>query len=235
MLSLTRSRTPATLLRWTCWTAIVALSALVVANTLPYFSLRPEFDFLVEKGALAFDPIWRSAFFFHIAGAIVCLVTGPLLMSRRLLRWARWAHRVLGWAYVLCALCISGPSALYLALHAKGGSWGTAGFLVLGVAWMATTFLGLRAIQQRRMQPHVSWMARSYALTLSALSFRVIQIGLFLGGVPDAENYVLSLWLSFAVSIATGEWAAARLRAGLSRIVTSPSPSPTPSPHGATS
>jgi hypothetical protein len=44
-------------------------------------------------------------------------------------------------------------------------------------------------------------MIRSFALALSALSFRAIQAILFLTGLGDEANYVISLWLSIAASV----------------------------------
>jgi hypothetical protein len=49
-------------------------------------------------------------------------------------------------------------------------------------------------------------MARSYALALSAVFFRVLQLGLHFAGVDDADtNYVASLWLSLIASVVAGE------------------------------
>jgi len=113
---------------------------------------------------------------------------------------------------VLSVLCSAAPAGLYLAFFAKGGLLGKTGFVVAGVAWFATTWLGLRAIRQRRMAAHVTWMARSYAISWSAISFRLIQLALYALGVGANTNYVASLWLSLGLSALLGEWGAKHLR-----------------------
>ena len=74
------------------------------------------------------------------------------------------------------------PTALVaiplLALFALRGLRDVSAFVVAGLAWFAATWLGLRAVQQRRMGAHVTWMARSYAIAWSAVSFRLIQVAL---------------------------------------------------------
>ncbi len=197
------------------WAATLALSVLIVVNAVPYFSFGRDFDFLIEKGARAGDPIWRAALFHHIAGSLVCLVTGPVLLSGRALRASKTLHRRLGWTYVLSVLCVAAPAGLYLALFAKGGFLGQSGFVLAGLAWFASTWFGLRAIQQRRMAVHLTWMARSYAIAWSAISFRVFQVALYAIGVGADTNYVASLWLSLGTSVVLGEWGAAHLRGTL--------------------
>lgn len=194
------------------WGATMLLSAQIAANSWPYFVSDEPFDFLIEKGRLADDPIWYAAFVHHIAGALVCLLSGPLLLSRRALARSVALHRVLGWAYVIGVLVIGGPTGLYLALFAKGGLASQVGFALAGVAWLATTWLGLVAVRRRRLAAHVTWMARSYALAWSAISFRVIQIALYALGVGATPNYVASLWLSLVLSVVLGEFGARHLR-----------------------
>ena len=79
----------------------------------------------------------------------------------------------------------------------------------------------LVAVRERRMNDHVTWMARSYAIAWSAIAFRLIQIPLFAAGVGANANYVASLWSSLALSVLLGEWGAAHLR-GVQRATARP-------------
>jgi uncharacterized membrane protein len=191
--------------RYVFWTSMVALSALIVAETLPYFSFDARFAFLVEKGELVRETLWRTCFYAHIAGGVACLASGPLLVSALFLRRATSAHRVLGRLYVLAVLGCAGPAGLYMALHARGGALGTLGFAVLGALWIATTALGVADVLRGRIASHRRWMVRSYALALSAVFFRVAQLALYALGAGDDWNYVVSLWLSLALSVYAGE------------------------------
>ena len=82
---------------------------------------------------------------------------------------------------------------------------GQLGFLVLGVAWILTTAIGVERIAHRRVAEHRVWMLRSYALTLSAVFFRSLQAVFYVAGVGDDVNYLVSLWSSLVVSLVVGE------------------------------
>jgi len=164
--------------------SILAQCGLIVLNSLPYFSSRTNLAFLVEKGTLAFDPVWRLCFLGHVLGGIVCLVTAPFLFWNGLLRRA---------------------PRLHLAVFAKGGPAGQAGFLVLGLLWWGATARGIQSIVSRRVAEHRRWMVRSYSLALSAVFFRLFHVGFYWAGLADEPNYVLSLWLSLAASLVAGE------------------------------
>jgi uncharacterized membrane protein len=132
---------------------------------------------------------------------------GPVLLWSGL---PRGFHRWLGKIYGLSVLGWAGPSGFYLSFHAKGGLAGQSCFLILTVLWWVTTALGVRAIRAKRLAEHRRWMLRSYAVALSAMTFRVFQVAFFHAGVGDDANYAVSLWLSLATSVASGEWLALR-------------------------
>lgn len=186
--------------RW--WTAltVVLCGAILLSNSI-YFGGGATPRFLLEKGSLVRNSWWLAAFYFHVVGASVCLVAGTPLMfpawTRRHPAWHRW----LGYVYLNAVLWMAAPSGLGLALVAKGGAWGTAGFALAGVLWWQTTWSGYLAIRRRDIPAHVCWMVRSYCWALSAPAFRVIQMALYACGLDDATNYILSLWLSIAASV----------------------------------
>lgn len=196
------------LARWMWWTSIFALSGLILANSWPYFSLRGNFGFLVEKGEIADGLLWRAAFYVHVAGGMLCLATGPLLLWGGLLRRSPALHRWLGRAYALAVLGVAGPTGLFMAFQAKGGLPGTLGFLATGLLWWVQTARGVAHVAARRFAEHRRWMLRSYGVALSAVFFRVIQLALHAPGVPADANYVISIWLSLAAGVAVGEWMA---------------------------
>src|SRR5687768_6524408 len=88
--------------------ATLVLSGLIIANTLPYFSLGRDFAFLEEKGDLGGDPVWRSFFYIHITGGMLCLIAGPFLLSEGVRRRALGLHRALGKVYALAVLGLGG-------------------------------------------------------------------------------------------------------------------------------
>jgi uncharacterized membrane protein len=188
------------------WSAgTVALCGLILLNSGVYLDAGEQPRFLLEKEAWAARPWWLAAFYCHVAGASVCLAAGtPLMFPALTRRHPRW-HRILGYVYLNAVLWLAAPAGLVLALTAKGGLAGTLGFSVAGVLWWRSTWLGYRAIRRGDVAAHVREMVRSYSWALSAPAFRVIQAGLYLSGLDDATNYVVSLWLSVAVSVCLAE------------------------------
>jgi hypothetical protein len=185
----------------------LAVTFTILDNSLPYFDFTLMHNFLYEKGAQVREPLWRTAFYVHIAGGLVCLVTGPLLLSRWALNRSIRLHKILGATYVFVILGLSGPGGIYLAFFAKGGFFGVLGFLLLGSFWMGSTLMGYLAIRKHEKEIHLKWMCRSFAFAASAVSFRVFQgIIYFAMGVSGDGNYVASIWLSFVFSLFLGEW-----------------------------
>lgn len=186
------------------WVLItIWVSALILMNASIYFRSGPTPIFLLEKGDLRFDSLWRTAFFFHVIGACVCLAIGPLLMIRRLIRYQR-LHAVLGYTYVNAVIWVAGPTGMIISPTAKGGALAALGFLVTGLFWWLSTWLGYRAIKKNEMTSHIRWMVRSYSIALTAVWFRIIQIGLSFA-FNNTSSYIAAVWLSLLVSIWVSE------------------------------
>lgn len=183
------------------WTLVtIWVGVMIVWNSGIYFSDGPQPQFFWEKGEIADLPLWRAAFYVHVIGASVCLLTGIPLMFTRLLRYRR-AHRVLGYVYVNSVLWAAAPAALVMSPFAKGGPAGALGFAVLGGLWWWTTWSGYLAIRQNDLSGHIRGMVRSYALALSAVTFRLFQAAFYFLGLDNHSNYIVSLWLSLFASI----------------------------------
>ena len=185
------------------WTAIGALTALLVVNTLPYFADADAMPFFEEKGSLPDDPIWRAAFFVHITGGMACLVAALPLFSKRLLAARPAVHRALGWAYVASVLLLVVPTGLFLSPTARGQTAGPAGFMVIGLSLLVCTAMGLRHVLRRDFVAHRAWMVRSYAMAATALSFRVVFV--VLSRIPVARAYEISVWLSWGIAALVAE------------------------------
>ena len=207
------------------WSALAALAcaAILLSNTI-YFSGPDSPRFLLEKGNWAQNSWWLAAFYFHVVGASICLASGtPLMFPAWTRRYPAW-HRRLGYVYLTAVLWMAAPSGLALALVAKGGWWGTAGFAVAGSLWWCSTWSGYRAIRRGDVAAHIRAMVRAYSWALSAPAFRIIQVVFYLLGLADASNYVLSLWLSIAASIWLAESCLRRTERATFPLVSNPIP-----------
>lgn len=211
--------------RWWTVLTVAACAVLLLSNAI-YFDGGATPRFLLEKRTLAHHPWWLAAFYFHIVGASICLAAGtPLMFPQWTLRNPLW-HRVLGYVYLNAVLWVAAPTGIALSLTAKGGAWGTAGFALAGVLWWHSTWAGYQTIRRRDIAAHVRAMVRSYCWALSAPAFRIIQVALFLGGIEDGLNYIVSLWLSIAASVWLAESFLYRGRRRSVAFVTSPASRP---------
>jgi len=188
---------------WTVTT--ISLTVLLLYNSLVYFQSSIVPGFLLEKGYIANNRIWATAFYFHVASACLIMVPGTLLFFTSLLKYRR-LHFLLGYLYMNGVLWVAAPTGLVLAPFSKGGWPAALGFGVTGVAWWWATWAGYRAIRQGRVTDHIHWMVRSWCLALSAVTFRVMHIGFAIVGLQPLTNYVLSIWFSLVVNAWFAEW-----------------------------
>lgn len=192
---------------WTVTT--IALSALLLHNTLVYFQSEFVPGFLVEKGEIAKNRIWSAAFYFHVTSSCVVMVAGTFLFFSQLLKYRR-LHLILGYIYINGVLWIAAPTGLIMSPFAKGGLPGAVGFAATGILWWYVTWKGYQAIRQKRVNDHIMWMVRSWCLSLSAVMFRVLHVGLAIPGFAPLTNYVMSIWLSLIVNVWFAEFFIAR-------------------------
>ncbi|MBK8099947.1 MAG: DUF2306 domain-containing protein [Planctomycetes bacterium] len=190
---------------------LLAGSLALIVQVGRYFTFDSRFAFFVERPEITADRVWRACFYLHVAGGILCLATSPLLLWNGVAGGRLALHRAVGRVHAVAALGWVGPTGLYMTAFAKGGSAGQVGFLLLGVWFIVTNLAGIAAIRRREVPAHVVWMVRSYALILSALTFRVLHWLCHRLGSDAATNYVVATWVSLVLAIVAGELVGARL------------------------
>jgi hypothetical protein len=93
-----------------------------------------------------------------------------------------------------------------MALQSLGGPAAHAGFGLLAIAWLASTLIAYRYILQRNFDAHRSWMIRSYALTLAAVTLRLYIPLSQIAGIPFEAAYPVIAWLCWVPNLAVAEW-----------------------------
>lgn len=146
----------------------------------------------------------RFLLLFHIACGIVALVLG-LFQFLPSLRGARPAlHRSMGILYV-SAVALGGIAGFPLSFMMYGAHSPAIrvlliptlfGLASLSIAWPLTTLMGVMMARQGRFAEHRAWMFRSYALTFSAPTARMIAPVLYLltGDIVLAVNVTFVSW-----------------------------------------
>ncbi len=179
------------------WIPTIFFSLLLVYNTLPYFTFDTDYPFLQERISLYAHMVWRVSFYVHIFAGAVCITTAILQFSSWILKKRKKIHIVAGKIYVFVVLLIGAPSGFYMCFFAKGGYWERAAFMLMAIYWFYSTYKGfVTAAREKNFVSHKFWMIRSYAMVLTAVTFRIYHIIFYFAGMSDFANYSLSLWIS---------------------------------------
>lgn len=188
------------------WIPVTSFSLLLIYNTLPYFSFSKNFDFIEERSMLFSNGMYKSCFYIHIAAGAICIGAALIQFSRYILKKSKPVHRVSGKIYVAVVLFLGAPTGLYMSFFAKGSFWERALFMFMAAWWFVTTLYGLNTIHKRNVLAHKVWMIRSYAMAMTAVTFRIYHIIFYLLDWGHLENYELSLWISVLGNMLFAEW-----------------------------
>jgi len=190
------------------WIVFISLfSWLMIDLTLPYLSFTYDVDFLLTKQKIIHVKHWRYAFNFHILFSIFSLIAGLTQFSQYILTKHKKLHRIMGYIYVVDVICIAGPSGLIMAFYANGTIVSKTSFVLLSLLWILFTSLAIIKAFKKDFIEHEKWMKRSYALTLSAISLRLMAFILpkFIHLSAHTE-YALIAWLSWTINLLLAEW-----------------------------
>jgi hypothetical protein len=155
--------------------------------------------FVVEKLPLAHEDLFFVALRLHVVAACLALPGCLALLSSSLLRRAPRLHRWLGRAVGAVLLLVAVPSGVVLAFSAKGGAWGTAGFLLTAAITALAMTAAIQTARARRFVAHHRWSSHVLAQLSVAVSSRVLLVffdaaGLDAVGLDEEAAYLLALW-----------------------------------------
>lgn len=156
----------------------------------------------------------RVALVTHAVFASIALLVGPWQFLAGSRARHPGLHRVGGRVYA-AAVLISWIASVPIALNAETGTVASIGFLTLGVIWLHATAIGVVSAVRRRIDLHRRWMVRSFALTASAVTLRLL---LGLSGaldLPFEDTYPAIAWLCWIPNLVAAElYLAARSNRG---------------------
>lgn len=188
-------------LQWLAWLTYLTGCLLILSNTVVDYGPDGAGIFIFQKGEIGESAIWKASLYVHILGGMLCLFAALPQLSGKIAARFPSLHRISGRIYGASVLFLVCPTGFHLALYAKGG------FLTLAFAAFYTTLAGWRAVlpPQRDMRAHRMWMIRSFALTASAVTFRIYHTLGYFAGLEADTNYIASLWLSLLGNAAVTE------------------------------
>jgi uncharacterized membrane protein len=107
----------------------------------------------------------------HTLAGVLALLIGPINFSSRIRKRHLQLHRILGRIYV-AAVFVGSFTGIALA----AGRQGLPGTSMQAAAWMVCTTAAFVAARNRQIVVHREWMARSYAVTFTFVSSRVLNL-----------------------------------------------------------
>jgi uncharacterized membrane protein len=105
-----------------------------------------------------------------LAGTFAFLI-GPINFSSRIRQRYLQLHRILGRIYLISVFVGS-----FTGIALASGRPGLPGTSMQAAAWMVCTTAAVIAARNRQIVVHRQWMARSYAVTFTFVSSRVLNL-----------------------------------------------------------
>ncbi|WP_299336239.1 DUF2306 domain-containing protein [uncultured Psychroserpens sp.] len=173
---------------------------------LMYFIVDRTFGLLDSKSDLLLqDVFWNIGFYTHILLGGLALLIGWIQFSKAIRIKNLKLHRAIGKVYTITVL-LSGLASLYIACFATGGWITMLGFMVLGIVWLYTTFMGYSSIKVGNVSKHQKFMIYSYAACFAAVTLRIWLPTLMAVFQDFLLAYRIVAWLCWVPNIIIAYW-----------------------------
>lgn len=195
------------IIKWLLFALLAYFAVLMLRITLQYIPVKTDVAFLQIKQSYIDNDLWFVCFYIHVYTSMFALVAGFTQFWPQVLKRFKKLHRSAGYVYIITVVFISGPASLVMGWYANGGISSRIAFLLLGCLWIVFTVKAWQKAVQKDFKAHRSYMIRSYALTLSAISLRawkVLIIYSFHPGPMDA--YRIVAWLGWVGNLLAAEY-----------------------------
>jgi uncharacterized membrane protein len=190
------------------WVIMTLACIYIVITVSRYLTFDPEVYFPQQL-----EPYLQHEFALgvHVLSGILALLIGPLQFMPRPRRRFVPVHRFMGATYVASATAL-GVTGLILAPTAYTGLVASAGFTVLDLFMLFTTWTAVRMIMAGRYGEHRRWMIRSFSLIMAGVMLRVwspVYDGLAAVGIVDFSfetAYAAIAWLCWVPNLLLAIW-----------------------------
>jgi uncharacterized membrane protein len=190
------------------WVIMTLACVAIVVYASRYLTFDPEVYFPEQR-----EPYLQHQFALgvHVLSGILALLIGPFQFVGRLRHRFVRVHRFVGATYVASATAL-GVTGLILAPTAYTGLVASAGFTVLDLAMLFTTWTAVRMIVAGRYGEHRRWMIRSFSLIMAGVMLRLwtlIYGGLAAIGIVDFSfetAYAAIAWLCWVPNLMLAIW-----------------------------
>jgi uncharacterized membrane protein YozB (DUF420 family) len=206
---------------------LLVAAAFLAFSVPPYLTFDPAQSRLKppDGNALYYPLLVAHVLFGTVAMVTACFQIWPAFRARY-----RHGHRITGRIYVFCGALPAGLLGLYIGWHTAAGPSVRVANLVGSALWLTVTIVGLRMALQRRYGEHRRWMSRSFALAMSIVLSRVVnivativltpQVDTTFGGSEELMHHTaasIGVWLSPLLLLLVTDWVLERRKAGTRR------------------
>ena len=182
--------------------AVLIFSILMLKTISQYITFENNIGFLAFKQQVVGNPYWMAFFYIHIFSIILCLLAGLTQFSTWFLAENRKLHKIIGKLYVYNILIINVPACFVLGLFSNGGIIGITGFLLQDVLWAYFTMMAVFSIKRGNIIRHKNNMIISYAITTTAITFRIVKNLFYNEEQHDYELfYGLNVWAALFINL----------------------------------
>ncbi|MBP2615353.1 DUF2306 domain-containing protein [Chryseobacterium jejuense] len=182
--------------------SVFIFSMLMLKTISQYTSLDKTVGFLAFKQKVVNNPYWMAFFYIHIFSITLCLLAGLTQFSPQFLRENRSLHKMIGRIYVYNILIINVPACFVLGLFSNGGLIGITGFLIQDILWAYFTVAAVLYIKKGNIIQHKNFMILSYAVTTTAITFRIIKNLFYNEKDHDYELfYGINVWMALFINL----------------------------------
>ncbi|MFK0247921.1 DUF2306 domain-containing protein [Amycolatopsis azurea] len=181
--------TSSTAPRW--WRRPWIVPLMLVAGIFLVFSVPPYLTFDPARSRLEPPPgndLYYPMLVAHVLFGTVAMVTACFQVWPAFRAKYRRGHRITGRIYVFAGALPAGVVGLYIGWHTAVGPSVRVANLVGSVLWIAVTVIGLHMARRRRFADHRRWMSRSFALAMSIVLSRVINIVATIALTPQIDT-----------------------------------------------
>ncbi|OCA74134.1 DUF2306 domain-containing protein [Chryseobacterium arthrosphaerae] len=182
--------------------SVVIFSILMLKTISQYTSFEKNIGFLAFKQQVVNNPYWMAFFYVHIFSITLCLLAGLTQFSNQFLTENKNLHRIIGKVYVYNILMINVPACFVLGLFSNGGLIGITGFLIQDILWAYFTVVAVLSVKRGNVDRHKNYMILSYAVTTTAITFRLIKNLFYDEKYHDYELfYGTNVWLALVINL----------------------------------
>ncbi|MGG7437803.1 DUF2306 domain-containing protein [Chryseobacterium arthrosphaerae] len=182
--------------------SVVIFSILMLKTISQYTSFEKNIGFLAFKQQVVNNPYWMAFFYVHIFSITLCLLAGLTQFSNQFLAENKNLHRIIGKVYVYNILMINVPACFVLGLFSNGGLIGITGFLIQDILWAYFTVVAVLSVKRGNIDRHKNYMILSYAVTTTAITFRLIKNLFYDEKYHDYELfYGTNVWLALVINL----------------------------------